>query len=450
MNSGMHATRSGGWYTVGVLSLLYAVSIVDRQIMPIAVIDVRRSLGISDFEVSLMMGFAFGLFYTLCGLPIGAAVDRYPRRWIIWTGMMVWSLAAAACGLARSGIQLFAARMGVGAGEAAISPAAYSIMSDLFPKTRLAGPISVYTMGGTLGAALSVYIGGTLLQYFSIAGGVRIGAFAVLQPWQALFVVTGLPGLAISLLVFTITEPRRDPLPKIVPRRDVSFMIFIRTEWRLLTLLLGGFGVAAMLPYGLGAWIPTLLRREYGVNPAQIGRTYGLIAAGCGLAAHGSNGFVVDWLFRRGVKAAHLWFFIGSAAIAAPLAALGFISGSYRYTLLAIVATNLILTPFIGYAAAAVQLITPPGMHGRMSALFLFVISVFGLGAGPSAVAALTDFVFHSDAALGRSLAVFILVVSACAAVLLACARGPFQAAVTRASSGSSSRLRMSVSICEN
>jgi MFS family permease len=427
------AAGFGAWYTVGVLSLLYAVSIVDRLIMPMAVVDMRRSLGISDFQVSLMMGFAFALFYTTCGLPIGAAVDRYPQRWVIFIGIVLWSLAAAACGLARNGTQLFAARMGVGAGEAAISPASYSIMSALFAKDRLAGPISLYTMGGTLGGAFAVLIGGLLLQFFSAHGGLTIWYFGPLQPWQSLFVVTGLPGVVIALLIFTVSEPSRAAVQRQQPPFDRKFTDFVKCEWQLLTLLLCGFGAAAMLPYGLAAWIPSLLRRSYGIQPAEIGRTYGLIVALCGIAAHSTNGFAVDWLFRRGLKAAHLWFFIVSAAVAAPIVAVAFLSGAYRYALVGIIVAHLILTPFVGYAAAAVQLITPAGMNGRMSAVFLFVISVFGLGLGPSVVAALTDFVFHSDAMLGRSLAVFVAVAATCAAVLLAAARGRYLAAVERA-----------------
>jgi MFS family permease len=111
--SARRAAGFNAWYTVGVLSLLYAVSIVDRLIMPMAVVDMRRSLGISDFQVSLMMGFAFALFYTTCGLPIGAAVDHYPRRWVIFIGVVLWSLAASACGLARSGTQLSSISEGV-------------------------------------------------------------------------------------------------------------------------------------------------------------------------------------------------------------------------------------------------------------------------------------------------------------------------------------------------
>jgi len=170
------------WYVVGVLSLAYAVSIVDRLIMPISIQQVRRSLGVSDLEISLMMGLAFAIFYTLCGLPLGALVDRYSRRWVIFVGMLIWSLAACACGLASTPSQLFGARLLVGAGEAALSPAAYSIMSDLYPKEHLAAPISVYTIGGTLGSAAALAIGGPLLQHFTTHGGLTLPGFGTLQP----------------------------------------------------------------------------------------------------------------------------------------------------------------------------------------------------------------------------------------------------------------------------
>lgn len=240
------------WYIVGTLSLLYAVSIVDRLIMSISIRPVRDSLGISDFQISLTMGLAFTIFYTLCGLPLGALVDRFPRRQVIFLGMLVWSIAASACGLVTTGAQLFAARMLVGAGEAALSPAAYSMLSDLFPRDRLAGPISLYTMGGTLGAALALAVGGPLLQYFSTPGHWALPGLATLQPWQLLFVATGLPGLFVALLVFTFKEPaRRAVAPGGWPacravqpggRAERSLAPFLKTHWRLLSLLLCGFG----------------------------------------------------------------------------------------------------------------------------------------------------------------------------------------------------------------
>jgi MFS family permease len=420
------------WYVVGTLSLLYAFSIVDRLIMSISIGPVRHSLGITDFQISLTMGLAFTIFYTLCGLPLGALVDRFPRRWVIFFGMLVWSVAASACGLATTGVQLFAARMFVGAGEAALSPAAYSLLSDLFPRNRLAAPISAYTIGGTLGSAVALGAGGPLLQYFSAHSGWSLPVIGTLEPWQMLFVVTGAPGLVVALLIFTFKEPERRTADRGRPPED-SFVPFLKTHWQLLSLLFGGFGAAAMLPYGLASWIPALMMRNYGLGPAVVGKTYGLIVAVCGLTAHGLNGFAVDWLFRRRHSDAHLKFFIISALVAAPVVVGGLLSGQWLWLLIGVTTAHLLLTPFVGYSAAALQIITPSKMRGRMSALFLFVISVFGLGLGPSVVAGLTEFLFRSEGRLGDALAMFVALCAGTAALVLGLACRRFRLAVAAA-----------------
>jgi MFS family permease len=437
--SGASRRSLRSWYAVGILSLAYAVSIVDRLIMPISIQQVRRSLGISDFEISLMMGLAFAVFYTLCGLPLGALIDRVSRRWVIFGGMLTWSLAASACGLASTPAQLFGARMLVGAGEAALSPAAYSIMSDLFPKERLAAPISVFTIGGTLGSAMALAVGGPLLQHFTMHGGVTLPWFGALQPWQSLYFCSGLPGLVFLTLIFTFREPVRTARARAArPASEETFAAFLRVNWRLCTLLFVGFGAAAMLPYGFSAWIPALMMRSYGLGPAVVGKVFGLIVGLCGLTAHGTNGFIVDWLFRRGLKDAHLRFYVFSALVSTPLVVIGFLSGSWLWLLVGVVTAYLVLTPFVGYAAAALQIITPPHMRGRMSALYLFVISAIGLGIGPTLVATLSDLVFRSEARLGAALASFTAICAGSAALLLALARRRFRDAVVVASAARS------------
>lgn len=420
------------WYVVGVLSLAYAVSIIDRLIMPISIQQVRHSLGISDIEISLMMGLAFAIFYTLCGLPLGALIDRFSRRWVIFGGMLIWSLAASACGLASTPAQLFAARMLVGAGEAALSPAAYSIMSDLFPKERLAAPISVFTIGGTFGSAIALAVGGPLLEHFTARGGLALPWFGTLQPWQSLYFSAGVPGLVFLALIFTFREPARTARSAL-SSSEASFLAFLRSNWRLWTLLFSGFGAAAMLPYGFSAWIPALMMRSYGLGPAMAGKVFGFIVGVCGLTAHGINGFVVDSLFRRGLVDAHLRFYVISALLSAPLVVIGFLSGNWIWLLVGVVAAYLVLTPFVGYAAAAVQIITPPQIRGRMSALYLFVISAIGLGVGPSLVAGLSDLVFRSEARLGAALASFTVIGAGGAALLLTLAVQRFRDAVMAA-----------------
>jgi hypothetical protein len=188
-----------------------------------------------------------------------------------------------------------------------------------------------------------------------------------------------------------------------------------------------------MLPYGFSAWIPALMMRSYGLGPAMAGKVFGFIVGVCGLTAHGINGFVVDSLFRRGLVDAHLRFYVISALLSAPLVVIGFLSGTWIWLLVGVVAAYLVLTPFVGYAAAAVQIITPPQIRGRMSALYLFVISAIGLGVGPSLVAGLSDLVFRSEARLGAALASFTVIGAGGAALLLTLAVQRFRDAVMAA-----------------
>jgi len=217
------------------------------------------------------------------------------------------------------------------------------------------------------------------------------------------------------------------------PAAEESFVGFLRLNWPLHTLLFLGFGAAAMLPYGFSSWIPALMMRSYGLGPSEAGKIFGLILGLCGLIAHGTNGFIVDSLFRGGLKDAHLKFYIVSALVSAPLVVIGFLSGSWTWLLIGVVAAYLVLTPFVGYAAAALQIITPPQMRGRMSALYLFVISAIGIGIGPTLVATLSDLVFRSEARLGQALATFTAICAGAAVLLLACGRSRFRDAVAAA-----------------
>ncbi|NJL12269.1 MAG: MFS transporter [Microscillaceae bacterium] len=148
------------WYVVVVLMIAYISSFIDRQILSLLVEDIQRDMKINDFQISLLMGISFALFYTLLGLPIGRLADRYSRRNIIMAGVFVWSLMTAACGLVRTYFQFFLARVGVGVGEAALSPAAYPLIADYFPPQRLATALSVYSMGIYIGSGLAFLVGG--------------------------------------------------------------------------------------------------------------------------------------------------------------------------------------------------------------------------------------------------------------------------------------------------
>ena len=143
------------WYAVSVLLIAYTIAFIDRTILSLLVGPIQADLGIGDTAMGLLHGIAFALFYCLLGLPIAWLSDRYSRRWIIAVGMALWSFMTALCGFAQSFVQLFLARMGVGVGEATLSPAAYSMIADLFPSNRLGRAMGVYSSGVFFGAGIA-------------------------------------------------------------------------------------------------------------------------------------------------------------------------------------------------------------------------------------------------------------------------------------------------------
>ena len=192
-------TTNYGWYTVGVLTVAYVFSFIDRSILTLLVGPIRVDLGISDTQVSLLHGLAFAIFYTLLGIPIASLADRRNRRNIIAVGVTFWSIATAACGLTRNFWQLFLARIGVGVGEAALSPAAYSMIADSFPPEKLGRALSVYTLGAIAGIGFALIIGGAVIGTVMTATDATLPLVGTVRPWQVVFFIVGLPGGVWSL-----------------------------------------------------------------------------------------------------------------------------------------------------------------------------------------------------------------------------------------------------------
>ena len=197
------------WYVNGVLMLAFVLAFIDRQIVALLVGPIQQDLEISDFEVSLLGGFAFIFFYTFLGIPIGRLVDRSNRKRLIAIGVFLWSCMTVLCGFARSFMQLFLARVGVGVGEATLSPAALSILSDYFPPHRLGFAVSVYLSGAAIGTGLAFLLGGAALDFFAAFSLAGVPLLGDLETWQLAFVVVGAPGVIFTVLVLTIPEPTR-------------------------------------------------------------------------------------------------------------------------------------------------------------------------------------------------------------------------------------------------
>ncbi|MFN0124284.1 MAG: spinster family MFS transporter [Blastocatellia bacterium] len=429
------------WYVVGVLTLVYIFSFIDRQIMNVLVRLIRRDLGITDTQVSLLMGPAFAIFYTLFGIPLGRLADNRSRRGLIAAGFVFWSIMTAACGMARDFGQMLLFRVGVGAGEAALSPSAYSIISDYFPKEKRATAISFYSSGIYLGSGLAFLLGGLVVGAVAKQGNIVLPLVGEVRPWQVPFFIVGLPGVLFAALMLTIKEPARRGLrmtrgadgvlrPTGVPLREV--IGYVRLNWKTVACHTVGFALLSFSSYGTSAWIPTFFIRNHGWTEARAGIVYGTIVLLVSSTGVALGGWMADRLAKRGYRDAtmRVGLFVSLAWL--PFGMLfPLVNNAGLAAALLIPSLFLANSPF-GVAPAAIQQMMPNEMRGQASAIYLFVVNLIGLGLGPTAVALMTDKVFHDDNAVRYSLLVVCTVAHLLSGLLLWLGLKPFRDSLDR------------------
>lgn len=413
--------RAGyAWYVVAILTLIYVFSFIDRQILNLLVKPIRRDLAISDTEMSLLMGLSFALFYTFFGMPMGRLADARSRRAVIAIGLAGWSLFTAACGLARNFTQMLLMRMGVGLGEAALSPAAYSMISDYFPPNRRATAISVYGMGIYIGSGLAFLLGGVVVGLASGQETVAIPLLGSIRPWQFIFFAVGLPGVLAALLMYTVREPlRRERMGRSgeIALREVLGYVR-RHKWTFFCHNMS-FALISFGAYAAAAWNPTFFMRSYGWSAARAGIVIGIVVSIAGSLGIVAGGVFADRLAGRGYRDSKMRVALYVTLACIPFAAFTYLAPNALVASLMIAPLVFLTSAPFGIAPAAIQEITPNAMRGQASALYLFVVNLVGLGLGPTAAALITDFVFRDDAAVAYSLLIVVLASSMAAAVLL-------------------------------
>jgi MFS family permease len=415
------------WYVVSLLTLAYICSFIDRQIITLLVGPIKQDLGLTDTEMSYLLGLSFALFYTVFGFLIAIAADRLNRRNIIAAGIFIWSLMTAACGLARGYGQLFLARMGVGFGEGALSPAALSIISDYFPREKLGRAISVYSMGIAIGSGIALLVGGTVIQLVSTADTVTLPLLGELRPWQAAFVIVALPGIPIGLLMFTIREPARRGRSQMAAGRWSLQPVRqqLRGHWRTYAGICLGMAVLTVMAYGIIGWIPEHFRRSYGWTIGQVSLWYGLVLIVFGPLGAITGGWLADRLQRRHGDGYLRAVLMGLAILGPGYILFALMPGPWLSLAWLVPATLGGAIP-TSVAGAALMQVTPNEMRATISAMYYFVLSIIGLGLGPTSIALLTDYWFADEGALRYSIAIVAVVATVAALALMAWARPHF------------------------
>lgn len=396
------------WYVVAVLTVAYVFSFIDRQIMSLLVGPIRRDLEISDLQISLLMGFSFAIFYTLFGIPLGRLADTRSRRAIIAVGIAGWSIMTAGCGLAKKFSHLALMRMGVGVGEATLSPAAYSLIADYFPPHRRSTAMSVYSMGIYIGSGLAFILGGIVVEFAAAKESFDLPLLGVVRSWQLVFFIVGLPGLLVALLLLTVREPIRRGgqagqlmSQAATPGETWAYLFNNRTTLLCLNL---GMAMLTLNAYAGTAWIPSMFIRRFGWSPGTTGVVYGSIMAISGTSGVLAGGWLADWWSQQGRVDATLRVAWLCTLCWLPFGILYPIVPTAQMTAVLLIPVTFFGSMPYGIAPAAIQRMMPNSMRAQATSIYLFVINIVGMGCGPTVVALLSEHLFHDEKAMKYSL----------------------------------------------
>ena len=385
------------YYVLGVLFVVYIFNFIDRQILAILLQPIKDDLKISDTALGFLTGFAFALFYTFAGLPLARIADRWVRRSLIALSLATWSIMTAASGLARGFTDLAFARIGVGIGEAGATPPAHSLIADYFPPEKRATAFAIYAAGIYVGVGLGFWIGGWINDAYG---------------WRMAFFVIGIPGVLMALIVrFTVREPPRGLSDPTVGKTQEYT---VREVWRFFSTLPAARNASlagafhAFVGYGLGAWIPAFFVRVHHMTPGSLGRWLSWITAIGGVVGAFAGGWIADRWVRSNPRARPYVGLIGVLLSIPPLF-FTLLLADTEIALWALLPYNIVTTLWLGPTIAVIQDVVPPSMRAMASAVFLFIVTIIGLGAGPQVIGILNDLIGTPDAIRYSLLSVAII-----------------------------------------
>ena len=419
------------WYAVAVLTLANISGFVDRQILSYLVVPMKRDLGVSDTQVSLLMGLGFVLFYSVLGIPIGRLVDRGSRRIVTVVGVALWSLMTTLTGFTRTFSQLMLARIGVGVGEATLAPASVSIIADLFPRQLLGIAMSVYMTGTFLGSGIGYVLGASVVSAVDAMGTITLPIVGTIHAWQSVFFMVGVPGFVVALLCLTMREPaRRDELG----RADIPFgevVQYMKKHSTTVGTLTFGFAASAAVNYGIGAWMGSFFMRTHHWSAVQAGSWQGLNTIIFGPVGALLGGKLADMWRRQGHTDAPLRVGIAAAAGMIVTAGMYPVVSSATFAAALIIPVNIVAAMPYGAAYVAMAEVMPARMRGAGTAIYQLVVNLVAGILGPTSVALVTDRVFGNENALRWALMICTVVGMASTIALLSWGRRAYRTTVS-------------------
>ncbi len=385
------------WYMVIVLTLAYILSFVDRYVLGLLIEPIKADLALTDTQIGYLLGFAFAIFYATMGLPLGYLADRKKRTVIVAVGIFVWSIATAASGLARNFWHLFAARVSVGAGEAALSPCAMSMISDSFPREKRGRPIAFYTAALSLGAGIASLVSAAVLTWAKSVPEISLPLLGSVKPWQFTFIIVGLPGVLLGLVALTLREPKRQQAAHADVRPEFGVMLrHVFGRWKIYASYVAFVCLMTIVAYSQG-WYAAMFSRTWGWEPEKYATINAIVLLAVGPLSVNAAGWLNDRWYASGQPDAPLRIMILGALVLVPTGIVAPLVPSpwLAMGILAFNTAGIAMTSATG--VTGLMNITPAPIRGQTVALYYMTISLAGLLLGPGSVGWLSDNVFGNE-----------------------------------------------------
>lgn len=400
------------WYVVILCMVAYIFSFIDRQILALMIEPIKADLNLTDTQFSLLHGLAFSLFYAFMGLPLAYIADRFSRPKLIAAGIVFWSIATALCGLSKNFIQLFLSRMGVGIGEAALSPAAYSMFSDMFAKDKLGRAVAIYSIGSFVGGGIAFLVGGFVIGLLKDMSLIAVPLLGMLKAWQVAFILVGLPGVIIGILVLlTVKDPKRkgqmvDAQGNVVKVKLSDTFKFLKKHKKTFTCHYLGFTFYAMALFCLISWTPAFYIRHYNMTATEVGYMLGAVLLISNTLGVFSAGWMNDYFIQKGRKDSPMFVgVIGIVGLIIPMILFSQVNELWLSVTLLVVAMFFASFP-MPISTTAMQMLSPNQLRAQISSIFLLISNLIALGIGTTLVALITDRIFENPLMVGSSISI--------------------------------------------
>lgn len=402
-----HAAAPRALATLAILLLLVVLSYIDRMVIVLMVDPLKADLGLTDVQMSMVQGLSFAIGFSLAGFPLAWLADRTSRNGVIFAGVILWSMSTISAAFVQTYEQLLVARILVGVGEAALAPAAFSIVGDLFRQRGMGLATGVLGAGAPIGAAMAVYAGGQLMAH---AHGLPDFSLVGVDPqaaWRNVFVIVGAPGLILAFLVFLVPSHQRENGPG-HRRSDLkAYGRWLGGSW-IFVLGLSFAGILlGIVAYAVASWTPTFLSRVFGLSAGDIGTKLGLLQLAAGVCGYLASGAIIDSLIGRGVVNAGYRYLMAVAVVLLAFGPVVFLAAG-RDAAFVLIGVFYLVIPYNAAIMATLNQAVPARFRSRTIALVTSAMTLASMAVGPSSVAVLTDLVFADPKKVGWSLAVVL------------------------------------------